>query len=70
MYVIGLGMRERCKQEGAKIDSSCTSGTSTLETFYSNFIARQLYAQKCILNIGTRGMGGGVPRIKLHRILV
>jgi len=29
------------------IDCSCTSGTSTLETYYSNFIARQLYAQKC-----------------------
>jgi len=30
----------------AIIDSSCTSGTSTLETHDSNFIARQLYAQK------------------------
>jgi len=26
--------------------SSCTSDTATLETYYSNFIARQLYAQK------------------------
>jgi len=32
----------------AKIDSSCTSDTSTLETYYSNFIARQLYTQKCL----------------------
>jgi len=32
----------------AIIDSSGTSGTSTLETYYSNFIARQLYAQKCL----------------------
>jgi len=32
----------------AIIDSSCTSGTSTLDTYYSNFIARQLYAQKCL----------------------
>jgi len=30
----------------AIIDSPYTSGTSTLETDYSNFIARQLYAQK------------------------
>jgi len=28
------------------IDKSCDSGTSTLGTYYSNFIARQLYAQK------------------------
>jgi len=27
---------------------ACDSGTSTLETYYSNFIARQLYAQKCL----------------------
>jgi len=32
----------------ACIDTSCDSGTSTLETYYSNFIARQLYAQKCL----------------------
>jgi len=30
------------------IDYSCTSDTSTLETYYSNFIVRQLYAQKCL----------------------
>jgi len=34
--------------QGAIIDYSCISGTSTLETCYSNFIARQLYAQKCL----------------------
>jgi len=27
------------------IDTSCNSGTSTLPTYYSNFIARQLYTQ-------------------------
>jgi len=32
----------------AIIDSACDSGTSTLVTYYSNFIARQLYAQKCM----------------------
>jgi len=37
----------RLEQE-AIIDSSCTSGTSTLETYFSNVIARQLYAQKCL----------------------
>jgi len=31
----------------AIIDSSCIPGTSTLETYYSNFNSRQLYAQKC-----------------------
>jgi len=40
-WMDGLDAR-RC----AIIDSSCTSGTSTLETYYSIFIARQLYAQK------------------------
>jgi len=35
------------RQTGREMDSSCDSGTSTLETNYSNFIARQLYAQKC-----------------------
>jgi len=30
----------------AWIDTSCNLGTSTLETYYSNFSARQLYAQK------------------------
>jgi len=29
----------------ARIDSSWTCGTLTLETYYLNFIARQLYAQ-------------------------
>jgi len=33
---------------GAWMDTSCNSGISTLETYYSNFIARQLYAQKCL----------------------
>jgi len=32
----------------AIIYSSCTSGTSTLATYYSNFMARHLYAQKCL----------------------
>jgi len=32
----------------AIIDSSCTSGTSTLETYYSNCISMLLYAQKCL----------------------
>jgi len=32
----------------AIIDSSCTSGTSTHETYHSNFVTRQLYAQKCL----------------------
>jgi len=32
----------------AIIDPSCTSGTFMLETYYSNVIARQLYAQKCL----------------------
>jgi len=32
----------------AIIDSSCTSGTPTLVTYHSNFIARDLYAQKCL----------------------
>jgi len=32
----------------AIIYSSCTSGTSTLEPYHSNFIARQLYAQNCL----------------------
>jgi len=27
---------------------SCDSGTFTLATYYSNFLARQLYAQKCL----------------------
>jgi len=31
----------------AFIDTSCDSGTSTLENYYLNFIAWQLYAQKC-----------------------
>jgi len=31
-----------------RIDTSCDSGISTLETYYSNFIGRQLYAQKCL----------------------
>jgi len=30
------------------IDTFCDSGTSTLEAYYSNFIAWQLYAQKCL----------------------
>jgi len=30
------------------IDTSCDLGTSMLETNYSNFIARQLYAQICL----------------------
>jgi len=30
----------------ACIDTSCDSGTSMLETYYSNFIARPLYTQK------------------------
>jgi len=34
----------RLRQE-ACIDSSWTCSTSTLETYYLNFIARQLYAQ-------------------------
>jgi len=39
--------RSRVNHAGiACIDTSCYSGTSTLETYYSNFIARQLYAQK------------------------
>jgi len=32
----------------ACIDTSCDSGTSMLETYYSNLIARQLYEQKCM----------------------
>jgi len=32
----------------ALIDSSCDSGTCMLETYYLNFIARQLYVQKCL----------------------
>jgi len=35
-------------QLAAKIDSSCASDTSTLETYYSNFFVRQLYAQKSL----------------------
>jgi len=35
--------------QGAKIDFSCTSDTSTLETYYSNFIAMLLYVQKCLM---------------------
>jgi len=38
----GAAAREAC------IDTSYDSGTSTLETYYSNFIARQLCAQKCL----------------------
>jgi len=34
---------------GAYIDTSYDSGTSTLKTYFSKFIARQLYAQKSIL---------------------
>jgi len=29
-------------------DTSCDSGTSTLQTLYSNFIASQLYELKCM----------------------
>jgi len=36
------------QQQPPIIDSSCTSGTYTPETSYSNFIFRQLYAQKCL----------------------
>jgi len=36
--VVADGLQVAC------IDTSCDSGTSTLETYYSNFIARQLYA--------------------------
>jgi len=32
----------------ATIDSSYTSGTSTIETYYSKFIAMQLYVQMCL----------------------
>jgi len=32
----------------ACIDTSCDSGTSTLQPYYSNFNARQLYTQKCL----------------------
>jgi len=32
----------------ACIDTSCDMGTFTLETYYSSFIARQLYTQKCL----------------------
>jgi len=39
------GFNESIKLPEACIDTSCDSGTSTLETCYSNFIARQLYAQ-------------------------
>jgi len=39
--------RSLCTAASEIIDSSCTWGTFTLETHYSNFIARQLYAQKC-----------------------
>jgi len=38
----------RTQDRDAYIDTSCDSGTATLETYYSNFIARQLYAQKCL----------------------
>jgi len=34
--------------EGERIDTSCDSNNSTLETYYSNFIARQLYEQNCL----------------------
>jgi len=37
---------EKTKIPAAIIDSSCTSGTSTLVTYNSNFIARQFYAPK------------------------
>jgi len=30
------------------IDTSYVLSTSTIETYYSNYIARQLYAQKCL----------------------
>jgi len=30
------------------IDTSCDSGTSRLETYNSNFITSELYAQKCL----------------------
>jgi len=33
---------------GACIDTSCDSYTSTLATYYSNFIAGQFYPQKCL----------------------
>jgi len=33
-------------QRVACIETSCDSSTFTFETYYSNFIARQLYAQK------------------------
>jgi len=35
----------------ACIGTSCDSGISTFETCYSNFIARQLYAQKCYMHV-------------------
>jgi len=45
----------------ACIDTSCNLGTSALETYYSNFIGRQLYAEKCWstgrVNIGNWMMG-------------
>jgi len=37
-----------CVTRVACIDTPCDSGTSTLETYYLMFIARQLYAQKCL----------------------
>jgi len=36
----------RVHDPSAIIDFSCDSGSCTLETYYSNFIARQLYVQK------------------------
>jgi len=38
------------KSQDVCIDTSCDSGNSTFETYYSNFIAKQLYVQKCLKN--------------------
>jgi len=50
----------------AGIDTSCDSGTSMLETYYSNFIARQLYAQK-VPEVQEESI---FERVKYRRLLI
>jgi len=51
-----LNSKPHTHQPSAKIDSSCTSKTSMLETYYSNFIARQ-YMRKNARSTGRFNIG-------------
>jgi len=51
------------------IDTSCDLGTSTLETYYLNFIGRQLDAQKCLKNRKSQYWPTGPDKQSNHTII-